>query len=145
MRWLFSSPLDIDHAQVSAAIAAAERQTSGRIHVLVGRHRALQPIAAAQRHFARLSPGGTPQPNGILIFVAPRSHTFAIVGGRAVHEQCGNAFWSEVTAAMSGYFKKGDFTDGLVHGVERAGALLAEHFPAAPGGGDTATGLVETD
>jgi uncharacterized membrane protein len=145
MRWLFSSPLDLDHARVSAAIAAAELQTSGRIHVVVGRHRALQPIAAAQRHFARLSPGGTPQPNGILLFVAPRSHTFAIVGGRAVHEKCGHAFWTEVTAAMSGYFKKGDFTDGLVHGVERAGALLAEHFPADPGGRDAAADRVESD
>jgi uncharacterized membrane protein len=30
---------------------------------------------------------------------------------------------------MEGYFKRGDFTGGLVHGIARAGALLAAHFP----------------
>jgi uncharacterized membrane protein len=145
MRWLFSTPLDVDQARVSAAIAAAELRTSGRIHVMLARHRAPHPVAAAQRHFSRLADGGS-QANGILIFVAPRSRTFAVVGGRDVHEKCGAAFWTELAAAMTGYFKRGDFTDGLVHGVERAGALLAEHFPPAAGGPrDSADRLEETD
>jgi uncharacterized membrane protein len=145
MRWLFSTPLDVDHARVTAAIAAAELKTSGRIQVMLARHRAPHPVAAAQRQFSRLA-DRAPQAKGILIFVAPRSRTFAVVGGRDVHEKCGPAFWTELAAAMTGYFKKGDFTDGLVHGVERAGALLAEHFPAEAGGrGESPDRLEETD
>jgi uncharacterized membrane protein len=132
MHWLFSNPLAVDHARVTAAILAAERQTSGRIHVLIARHRAPHPVAAAQRHFDRAGAGGAPRARDILIFVAPRSRRFAIVGGRDIHEKCGPAFWTELAAAMGGYFRKGAFTAGLVHGVERAGALLAEHFPATP-------------
>jgi uncharacterized membrane protein len=133
MRWLFTTPLDVDHARITAAIAAAEEKTAGRIHVLIARHRATHPIAAARRHFDRLGRGDASQARDVLIFVAPRSRTFAVVGGREVHEKCGAAFWSELAAAMTGYFKKGEFTAGLVHGVERAGALLAEHFPPVAG------------
>jgi uncharacterized membrane protein len=143
MRWLFSTPLDVDHDCVTAAIAAAERQTSGRIHVLIARHRAPHPVVAARKHFDRLAEGHASPASDVLIFVAPRSRTFAVVGGRGVHEKCGDAFWSELTAAMTGYFKKGDFTAGLVHGVERAGALLAEHFPREPGGRDEPASRVE--
>jgi uncharacterized membrane protein len=133
MRWLFSSPLPVDHDRVNAAIVAAEAGTSGRIRVLLARHRAPQPVAAAQRHFQRLGIAQLPERNGVLIFVAPRSRTFAVIGDQGVHEKCGKSFWTELAAAMTVYFKKGDFTDGLVHGIERAGVLLAEHFPAQPG------------
>ncbi len=143
MRWLFSSPIDLDHARVTAAIVAAEAQTSGRVRVLVARHRAPRPIAAAQAHFPKLSIATLPQRNGVLIFVSPRSRTFAIIGDRGVHEQCGEAFWTELAAAMTGYFKQGRFTDGLVHGIERAGALLAAHFPPGSDAGLPPTDAVE--
>ena len=70
--------------------------------------------------------------NAVLIFVAPRSQTFAIIGDEAVHTKCGDAFWRELADAMSGHFKRGEFTDGIVHGINRAGDLLAEHFPRDP-------------
>ena len=31
---------------------------------------------------------------------------------------------------MTLHFKRGEFTEGLIHGIERAGALLADIFPA---------------
>ena len=133
MRWIFANPLDVDHDRVNAAIVAAEARTSGRIRVLVARHRAPHAVAAAQRHFQRLGIAQLPKRSGVLIFVAPRSRTFAVIGDQGVHEKCGDAFWRELAAAMTIYFKKGDFTAGLVHGIERAGALLAEHFPADAG------------
>ena len=143
MRWLFAHPAPVDHDRVVAAIAAAETRTSGRIRVLLARHRAPHPIAAAQKHFRKLSIAQLPQHNGVLIFVAPRSRTFAVIGDRGVHEKCGEGFWQEMAAAMTGYFKKGDFTEGLLHGVERAGALLAEHFPPEGAGGGPAAGSLE--
>lgn len=134
MRWLFSTPVKIDHGRIVAAIAQAERKTTGKIHVLVARHRTNDPVAAAQRHFKRMGLAGTPDRNAVLIFVAPRSRRFAVIGDQGVHARCGDEFWRELTAAMEGYFKRGEFTDGLAHGIERAGTLLAAHFPreAAP-------------
>jgi uncharacterized membrane protein len=130
---IFSVP-EIDHARVVAAIVAAEKKTSGELRVLLARHKAPNAVAAARRHFERLGMTRTRHRNGVLIFLAPHSRTFAVIGDTGVHEKCGDAFWRELAATMSEYFKRGDFTAGLMHGIERAGALLAEHFP--PDAGD---------
>ena len=129
---LFTPTLPIDQPKVVAAIAAAERRTSGEIRVLLARHAAPEPVPAAQRHFDRLGMTQTRDRNGVLIFLAPRSRTFAVIGDTGVHEKCGDAFWRELAAAMENHFRAGDFTAGLVHAIDRAGALLAEHFPRAP-------------
>jgi uncharacterized membrane protein len=71
----------------------------------------------------------SPERNGVLIFVAPRTHKFAVIGDEAVHAKCGDEFWRKLADAMTGYFRKSEFTPGIIHGVQKAGELLAEHFP----------------
>ena len=67
----FFSPLPkIDHSRVVAAIAAAESHTSGEIRVVIARHPAADPGAAAQRQFERLGMTHTKARNGVLIFLA---------------------------------------------------------------------------
>ena len=132
MNWPFSIPR-VAHGRVVEAIASAEARTSGEIRVVVARHKTKDAVAAAQAYFNRFKMANSPQRNGILILVAPRSRKFAVIGDSAVHEKCGDAFWASLTEAMGGYFRSGDFTDGIVHGVERAGELLAKTFPRAPG------------
>jgi uncharacterized membrane protein len=34
---------------------------------------------------------------------------------------------------MGGHFKRGEFTEGIVHGIDRAGDLLAKTFPRIAG------------
>jgi uncharacterized membrane protein len=133
----------VDDAVIVAAIGAAEQQTSGEIRVLISRSPAEDPVAAAERHFERLNMTQTAARNGVLIFLCPHSHTFAVVGDRGIHEKCGQAFWTELAGAMSGHFKRGDFTGGLVLGIERAGALLAAHFPRQPDGRNELPDTVE--
>ena len=122
----------VEHDRIVSAIAGAEKKTSGELRVLIYHKRAENPVAVAEEQFARLKMHHTRHRNAVLILVAPLSHTFAIYGDKAVHEKCGEDFWREVAAAMEAYFRRGEFTDGIVHGVERAGQLLAEHFPRSP-------------
>jgi len=131
MNWFTTTP-SIDHARVVAAIGAAELRTSGEIRVLLAKQKAADPVAAAKAHFERLGMTRTAARNGVLIFLAPLSRNFAVIGDAGVHEKCGEAFWTELATAMTAHFKRGEFTGGLVHGIERAGALLAEHFPRQP-------------
>lgn len=127
-----SAQLPIDHDRVVAAIVGAEARTSGEIRVFLSREAADDPVAAAQRQFERLGMTKTAARNGVLVFVAPRSHTFAVIGDQGVHEKCGEGFWRELAGAMTPHFQTGDFTGGLVLAVERAGELLAVHFPRRP-------------
>jgi uncharacterized membrane protein len=129
---LFSPSLKIDHARVTAAIAAAELRTSGEIRVLIAREKTVDPVAAARKHFERLGMTNTSERNGVLIYVAPASHNFAVIGDTGIHEKCGEAFWRLLAAEMSARFKAGEFTEGLVQAIEHAGKLLAENFPRSP-------------
>jgi uncharacterized membrane protein len=120
------------HERIHAAIHGAEQRTSGEIRVMVSHQRAPDPVTAAQRAFLKLGMARTKHRNAVLIFVAPRSRTFAVIGDEAVHARCGDTFWRELADAMTGHFKRGEFTDGILHGISRAGDLLAAHFPRQP-------------
>lgn len=140
---LFAYTPPIDEKRVVAAIAEAERRTSGEIRVVISPRRVDDPLAESRRQFERLGMSRTAARNGVLIFVAPISHTFAVIGDRGVHEKCGDAFWHELTAAMTDRFKAGEFTEGLLVGIERAGTLLAAHFPRRPDDRDELPNRVE--
>jgi uncharacterized membrane protein len=119
----------LPHDALVAAIRAAEKKTSGQIRVLISHKTVTDPVAAAQKEFARLGLAKSPARNGVLIFVTPRSRKFAVIGDAGVHAKCGDAFWQELAQVMTDYFRKSKFTEGITHGVRKAGELLAEHFP----------------
>jgi uncharacterized membrane protein len=120
----------LDHDRIVAAIGGAEKRTSGEIRVFVSHRQTSDPQSAAVRHFLKLGMNKTKHRNAVLIFLAPESQNFAIIGDEAIHSKCGQAFWEQVAGAMSGLFQQSKFTDGIVHGIETAGKVLAEHFPS---------------
>ena len=122
----------LDHASIVAAIRDAELKTTGQIRVRISPKHIDDPVPAAQAEFLRQGLQNSPEQNAVLIFVAPRAHKFAIFGGEAVHAQCGDAFWRELVEAMAAYFRRSEFTPGIIHGVQKAGELLAQHFPRPP-------------
>jgi uncharacterized membrane protein len=71
----------------------------------------------------------TRERNGVLIYVAPRSQKFAVIGDEAIHKRCGDDFWKSLAGQMEGEFRKQEFTRGMVLAVNKAGELLADHFP----------------
>src|ERR1051325_5829877 len=92
----------LDEARIIGAIAEAERKTSGEIRVYVSHRRRADPLAYAQKRFLDLGMTRTRHRNAVLIYLVPRTRQFAVVGDQGVHEKCGNAFWQEVAAGMSG-------------------------------------------
>jgi uncharacterized membrane protein len=119
----------LPHDTLVAAIRDAEKNTTGQIRVLISHTSVAHPVAAAQKEFARLNMAESPERNGVLIFVNPRSRKFAVIGDAGVHAKCGDVFWQELAQAMTDYFRRSEFAEGLAHGIRKAGELLAEHFP----------------
>jgi uncharacterized membrane protein len=132
--WLFLFRLKQKH--VMQAIAAAEARTSGEIRVYVTHKKCTDPLVEGRVQFDKIGMMNTKHRNAVLLFIAPRSSNFAVIGDRGVHEKCGDAFWREVADAMSSELRTGNLTDALVHAVEKAGALLAQHFPPDEGTGN---------
>jgi uncharacterized membrane protein len=119
----------IDTKRIKAAIAAAERETSGEIRVSVARFfwGAVRP--AAERAFARLGMTATKERNGVLFFIVPARRRFVVLGDEGIHAKVGQEFWEALAGKMSGHFQKDEFTEGLVEAIGEAGRQLAAHFP----------------
>jgi len=122
----------LDEQRIIAAIQAAEAGTSGEIRVDVAEGRVNDALARAGRRFSQLGMTRTRDRNGVLLFFAPRSQQFAVYGDAAMHERCGEAFWREISEAMTPLLRDGKFTEAIVFAVQRVGAVLAEHFPRKP-------------
>jgi uncharacterized membrane protein len=123
----------LQHDSIVAAIRDAGHKTTGEIRVSISHKHIDDAVAAAQAEFLRLGMNQSPGRNGVLIFVAPRAHKFAVIGDEAVHAKCGDEFWRKLADTMTGYFRKSEFTPGIIHGVQKAGDLLAKHFPRLAG------------
>jgi uncharacterized membrane protein len=124
----------IDVERVRQAIEEAERQSSGQIRVSIAPYFWGDVRKAAEKAFARLGMTGTRRRNGILFFVVPGRRRFVVLGDEGIHQQVGDEFWEDVSAAVADRFRAGDFTGGLVHGIETVGRELATHFPPDPAG-----------
>src|SRR2546430_2428081 len=107
----------LQHEEIVCAIRDAERRTSGEIRVFVSRRNVEDPIQAAQKEFERMGMTKTRERNGVLIYVAPKSRKFAVIGDEAVHRLCGESFWRDLAAEMTEHFKKSDFTQGIVNSI----------------------------
>ena len=105
-----------DSERIVAAIAAAEKGSSGEIRVHVTRRVPENLEERAARRFELLGMTKTAERNGVLIYIAPRARQFRILGDVAIHAKCGDEFWTEVAAAMEASFRKGEFTEGVVAG-----------------------------
>ncbi len=126
----------LDDERIVAAIREAESRTRAEIRVHVTRKAVDDPKAAGALAFEKLGMTATAERNGVLIFVAPASRTFAVLGDSGIHERCGDEFWSAVAGAIAGHFREGRFSDGLVTGIATVGSELARHFPRHEGDGD---------
>jgi uncharacterized membrane protein len=123
----------IDHDRIVAAIRAAEERSRGEIRVHVVHHSVGDAESAAAAAFTRLGMTATAERNGVLIYVAPRSQRFAVMGDTAIHGRCGDAFWRGVAATMQQAFRDGRFTDGIVEAIAAVGQALTREFPRVAG------------
>jgi uncharacterized membrane protein len=71
----------------------------------------------------------TRERNAVLFFVVPALHKFVVLGDRGIHEKVGPEFWYGVASGLTGKFRQGDLTGGIVAGIEAVGDELARHFP----------------
>jgi hypothetical protein len=121
---------------IEAAVRDAERTHHGQIRVAIeasldgpqlfvdlpARVRALEV-------FSQLGVWDTEDNNGVLIYVLLADHDVEIVADRGIHARCGAEAWEAVCRAMEEEFRHARFEAGVIEGVRRVGALLAEHFP----------------
>ena len=135
-RALFS---DADLEAIAAAVAAAERETSGEIRVHLERRlprtRGAAPpdaLARATEVFNRLGMHATAERNGVLVYLAVDDRKLAIAGDSGVHARVGDEYWQRVRDAMVERLRRGQPRDAVLHAVVEVGEVLRRFFPRRP-------------
>jgi uncharacterized membrane protein len=135
-RALFS---EADLEAIAAAVAAAERETSGEIRVHLERRlpraRGAAPadaLARATEVFTRLGMHATSERNGVLVYLAVEDRKLAIAGDAGVHARVGDEYWQHVRDAMVEHLRGGRPRDAVLHAVAEVGAVLRRFFPRRP-------------
>lgn len=125
----------LDEKQIVAEIQKAEKKTSGEIRVYISSKQRQDAMDAATKRFAKLGMTKTKHRNGVLIYFAPLTRKFAIIGDSGIHQKCGQHFWDKTVEEMMGLLKQEQFSEAVIQAVRKTGELLAKHFPAT--GDDT--------
>ncbi|GAB3650925.1 TPM domain-containing protein [Echinicola sediminis] len=115
--------------QIVAAIKAAELETSGEIQVHLESHCKGDVLDRAADVFAMLKMHKTKLRNGVLFYLAVEDHKFAILGDGGINAVVPKDFWESIKEKMVMHFKAGQFTAGLIEGIQMSGKALKEHFP----------------
>jgi len=119
----------LDRPAIVEAIRAAEARSYGEIRVHLHHGAVKDARAEAERTFLKLGMDKTVRGSACLVFLAPESRAFAVVGGAGIHAQVGDAFWTEARDAARARFTEGRFTEGIVEAVAKIGDALARFFP----------------
>jgi putative membrane protein len=70
---------------------------------------------------------------GVLIFVSLAERYAEIIADTGIAAKVEQLVWDETIARLIAETGAGRLADGLVQAIERAGAVLAAHFPPRPG------------
>lgn len=118
-----------EEQEIVAAILEAEKNTSGEIRVHIEPSATIDHFSRAQQVFHFLKMDNTKDENGVLLYVAVRDKKFVIYGDRGIYKAVPKGFWDSTKETITTYFKKGQFKQGIIEGVLKAGKELEAHFP----------------
>ena len=122
-----------EEAEVVDAIRKAESHTSGEIRVHIEKTANGDAFNRAMEVFHFLKMDNTKAQNGVLIYVAVEDKSFVIYGDKGINDVVPENFWNTTKDAIALRFKKGEFKQGLIDGILKAGKELQEHFPWSEG------------
>jgi uncharacterized membrane protein len=127
-------------ARIQARVSASEKRHSGEIRVCAEAGLPMSYLwrgASARERavmmFGKLRVWDTEHNNGVLIYLLLAEHCIEIVADRGLNRHVSPSQWKEVMERMRGAFRKGEFEAGLNDAIDAVDALLAQHFPLAPG------------
>ncbi len=122
-----------EQERIREAVAAAERFTSGEIRICAEKNCKGKPFDRAVHFFNKLGMANTKLRNGVLIYLAVADHQFAIIGDAGINRVVPEDFWDCTKDAMLSHFRKGEISDGIIAGIQRAGEQLKTYFPLQAG------------
>jgi uncharacterized membrane protein len=121
---------------IEAAIAASESSHMGEIRFVVESNLHIFDIAkrkSAKKRaievFSQFHVWDTAQNNGVLIYLLLADRDFEILADRGVHQHVGSQGWEKISHEMEVMFRKGQFENGVLYGIDQISTLLMQYYP----------------
>jgi uncharacterized membrane protein len=118
-----------EEEEIISAIRTAEKNTSGEIRIHMESSTKKVHYERALEVFQLLEMHNTKDANAVLIYVAVDDKKFVIYGDTGINNVVPKDFWDTTKDVMQNHFKTGNFKQGLVDGILKAGEELRDHFP----------------
>ena len=122
-----------EEQEIVEAIRMAEKNTSGEIRIHLEKTTLLDPYDRALEVFNDLKMDETELQNGVLIYVAVKDRNFVICGDKGINDVVKDDFWNSTRDVIVSHFKNGNFKQGLIEGIIKAGEQLQKYFPYLEG------------
>jgi uncharacterized membrane protein len=126
-----------DLAVIGAAVSASEQTHRGEVRfvaeaslTVAALWRDRSPRQRAAEVFAAEGVWDTEENSGILIYVLLADRRVEILADRGIAARVPQAEWDAICRGMEQAFRAGQWRQGALQAVARAGELLAIHFPA---------------
>ncbi len=131
---LYSFFNEDDFLKISTKIKEVESKTSGEVRVSVKETRTkkqkkLSLHEITLNEFYNLQMDKTIDKTGILLLLLLKEKQFQIVADEGINNIVGQSTWDKIRDEMQLYFIRGNFTEGILSGIEKMGDVLAAHFP----------------
>jgi putative membrane protein len=113
--------------------AAGLSRPALRLRIVPRRTRRERAHAAAMRQFLAHGLQKTERRTGVLIFAAEAERYVEIIADGGINAKVTQEVWDAAVASLIAAIQDGRAGDGFVAAIEQCGAVLAQHFPVAPG------------
>lgn len=122
-----------EEQEIVETIRLAEKETSGEIRIHIEKKTSIAPFDRALEVFHLLKMDETELKNGVLIYLAVDDRKFVICGDKGINDLVEADFWDATKNIMVNHFKNGNFKQGFVDGIIKAGTQLRKYFPLEDG------------
>ena len=118
-----------EEQEIISAIRTAEKNTSGEIRIHIEATSKKEHFERALEVFHLLKMDNTKDSNAVLLYVAVNDKKFVIYGDKGINDVVPKDFWDSTKDSIQSQFKQGNFKQGMVDGILKAGEELQSHFP----------------
>ena len=123
-------------AKIESAIAQSELKHSGEIRFAIESALPLKALwhdestpERAIEVFSLLRVWDTEDNNGILIYLLLADHKVEITADRNINKVVDSGEWQRICHVMETHFKRGNFGEGVIQGINEISQILEEYFP----------------
>jgi uncharacterized membrane protein len=123
-------------ALIEQAIKAGETTHSGQVRFVVEGALDGAPLFRNQPArdraldiFSQLRIWDTAHNNGVLIYLLLADRNVEIIADRGIDAKVGGAGWEKICQSMETDFKAGNFSGGVIMGIQAVSQQLAVYFP----------------